>query len=163
MKVDDETIKAVEKVLREPVAAEFSDQAWKIRVNLIVASTIGLVMGLADLQIQPESSILGLRFAGLSNGIIRVTIAGIIAYLLFHFLWVAWDALLEWRLRVTGTRRGFVTGTMWESEHADVPVEPRQSTSITGGSNKVRPWGKSANSLRNLRLTVAVGTRTFRR
>lgn len=128
MQVDEERIRSVEKVLKEPVAAEFSAQAWKIRTNLIVASTIGLVMGLANLHIHPDSSILGLRFTGLSDNLIRFTLAGIIAYLLFHFLWVAWDGFLEWRLRVTGTRKGFVTGSMWEPEHTDTPVDPRQST-----------------------------------
>ena len=128
MEVDDKTIGAVEKILKEPVAAQFSDQAWRIRTNLIIASTIGLVMGLADLRIHPDSSILGLRFTGLSDTVIRVTLAGIIAYLLFHFLWVAWDGFLEWRLRITGTRATFQTGSLLAPDHADFPVDPRQST-----------------------------------
>ena len=128
MQVDEERIRSVEKILKEPVAAEFSEQAWKIRTNLIVASTIGLVMGLANLRIRPDSSFLGMRFDGLSDNLIRFTLAGIIAYLLFHFLWVAWDGFLEWRLRVTGTRKSFITAAMLEPDHADAPVDPRQST-----------------------------------
>lgn len=125
---DEKTSKAVEKVLREPVAAQFSEQAWRIRTNLIIASTIALVMGLAELRIQPDSSFLGLKFSGLSDVAIRMTLAAIIIYLLFHFVWVAFDSLIEWRLRVTGTRSSFQTAAMFFPDHADAPIEPHQST-----------------------------------
>ena len=128
MEVDEEAIKAVEKVLKEPVAAQFSEQAWKIRNNLIVASTIALVMGLAQLQIHSDSTILGLRFTGLSDIVVRATLAVVIIYLLFHFIWAAWDSFLEWRLRITGTRSAFQTGAFFAPKHVDYPVDPRQST-----------------------------------
>jgi hypothetical protein len=54
VQIEEERIEAVEKILREPVAAHLGDQAWKIRANLIVASSIALVMGLADLRITRE-------------------------------------------------------------------------------------------------------------
>jgi len=151
VRVDEEAIRSVEKVLREPVAAEFSEQGWRIRTNLFVTSTIGLVTGLADLRIHPDSSILGLRFIGLSDTVIRMTLAGIILYLLFHFLWVAWDAFLEWRLRVTGTRRSFVTGSLIESRHADIPVNPRQSTLYNWWWQQARSIGELGNLASNLR------------
>lgn len=128
MQVSEERIRAVEKVLKEPIAASFSDQAWKIRTNLIVVSSIGLVMGLAQLRIAPDSSVLGLKFSGLSDATIRLTLASVIVYLLFHFLWVGWDGFLEWRLRITGTRTLYQTGMYWSPDHVDYPVEPRQST-----------------------------------
>src|SRR6267143_4593268 len=128
METDDATIRAVEKILKEPVAAEFSEQAWRIRTNLTVVSGIAVVMRLADLRISADSSVLGLKFTGLSDAVIRVTLAAVIAYLLFHFLGVAWDALVEWRLRITGTRAAFQTGGMWGPDHADFPNDPRQST-----------------------------------
>jgi hypothetical protein len=101
------TIQAVEKVLKEPVAAQFSEQAWKIRTSLFIASTIALVVALANLRINADSSILGLRFTGLSDPVIRFTLAAIILYLLFHFVWVSRDSFLEWKLRITGTRSAF--------------------------------------------------------
>lgn len=128
MRIDEERIKAVEKVLKEPVAAGFSDQAWKIRNNLIVGSSIALVMGLAKVQIAPDSTFLGLKFNGLNDNVIRLTLAAVVIYLLFHFLWAGWDSLLEWRLRITGTRTVFQTGSMFAPRHVDYPVEPRQST-----------------------------------
>jgi len=151
MRVDEDAMRSVEKVLREPAAAEFSDQAWKVRTNLIIASTIGLVMALADLRIDADSSILGLRFVGMSDTVIRVTIAAIIAYLFFHFLWLALDAFLEWRLRVTGTRRAFVTGSLMESRHADIPVNSRQSTLYNWWWQQSRSIGELGNLASNLR------------
>jgi hypothetical protein len=59
----------------------------------------------------------------LTNGLIAIT-----SYLLVHFLWSSLDALLEWRVRVTGTRVSFVTTGVFSSEHADYPKNPRQST-----------------------------------
>lgn len=128
MRIDEERIKAVEKNLKEPVALQFSDQVWKIRANLIVASAIALVVGVANLQISPESSFLGIRFSGLNDILIRTNLGAIVLYLLVHFLWTGWDSFLEWRLRVTGTRSAFQTGSMWSPEHVDHPVDPRQST-----------------------------------
>jgi hypothetical protein len=128
METDEETIKAVEKVLKEPVAAEFSEQAWKIRMNLTLTSAIAVVMCLANLRITADSSILGLKFSGLSDGVIRVTLFAIVAYLLVHFVWVAWDAFFEWRLRITGTRVAFQTSSFFAPDHIDSPSDPRQST-----------------------------------
>jgi hypothetical protein len=128
MQISEERIRAVEKVLKEPIAAQFSDQAWKIRTNLIIASSIALVMGLAQLHITADSSFLGLKFSGLSDVVIRFTLAAVIVYLLFHFLWVGWDSFVEWRLRITGTRTLYQTGGVWGPDHADYPVDPRQST-----------------------------------
>jgi hypothetical protein len=128
MRVDEEKIKAVEKLLKEPVAAEFSPQAWKVRTNLIIASAIALAMGLAKIRIAADSTFLGLKFEGLNDIVVRVTLATVIVYLLFHFIWVGWDAFLEWRLRITGTRTAFQTGSFFSPPHVDHPVDPRQST-----------------------------------
>jgi hypothetical protein len=140
---EEEKHKSVEKVLGDPVAAEFSDKAWKIRTNLIVASAIAVAISLANLRITADSSILGLKFNGLSDPVIRNGLSALIGYLLLHFCWVSWDSLMEWRLRITGTRRGFVTGMMWESEHADIPSDPRQSTLYNW-------WKQQAGGIGNL-------------
>lgn len=138
---------AVEKVLGEPVATEFSEKAWKIRTNLIMASAIAVAIGLGELRITPDSSILGLKFNGLSDLVIRYGLSAVIGYLLLHFLWVAWDSFLEWRLRITGTRRGFITGATWGSEHEDIPREPRQSTLYNW-------WKQEARAIGNLTATA---------
>ncbi len=128
MQIDEKRLRAVEKVLKEPVAAQFSEQAWKVRTNLFIASFIAMVMGVAKIRIAADSTFLGLKFMGLTDSVIRFTLAAVIVYLLIHFLWTAWDSFLEWRLRITGTRSAFRTGSFYEPDHVDHPVDPRQST-----------------------------------
>lgn len=61
---EDKKLKAVEEALGKPVAPELSENAWKIRTNLIVTSVIAIGVVLADLRIDAGSSVLGLKFAG---------------------------------------------------------------------------------------------------
>src|SRR5262249_16960966 len=121
METSEEKFQLVERVLKEPVAAEFSEQAWKIRTNLTLISGVSVVTCLAKLSITPDSSVLGLRFHGLNDIVIKFTLAAVVAYLLVHFVWVALDAFMEWRLRITGTKLAFQTGSLAASEHADYP------------------------------------------
>lgn len=48
----------VRKALGEPFAADFSDYTRKLRMNLIVASFIGLVVVYAHVSILPSSTFL---------------------------------------------------------------------------------------------------------
>jgi hypothetical protein len=104
MSSSESTTEAVFKVLGEPAFAEFSDNAWKIRTNLILASVISIAVVFGDLHIEPDSQILGLKFKGLTDAVLTNGLIAVVSYLLLHFVWTAIDALLEWRLRVTGTR-----------------------------------------------------------
>jgi len=115
-------------VLGEPVAPELQNNAWKIRTNLIIASVIAITIVLADLRIDPESTVLGLKFSGFSDTVLRTGLLLIVVYLSIHFLWTAVDSFLEWRLRITGTRLSFITTARLSSEHGDYPNDPRQST-----------------------------------
>src|SRR5690242_8280755 len=100
---DDEAFKAVEKILGEPAAAEFSDAVWRIRNHLMIASVIAIAVVLGDLHIDPGSTIVGLKFSGLNDRVLRGALLLVESYLLIHFLWAAFDGVLAWRLRVTGT------------------------------------------------------------
>lgn len=124
----DKSVDAVEKALGEPAFTEFPENSWKIRTNLIFASTVAIAVVLGNLHIDPDSSIFGLKFKGLSDTIITNGLIAAVSYLLLHFLWVSIDAVFEWRLRITGTRVAFVTTGRISSEHGDYPAEPRQST-----------------------------------
>lgn len=125
---DEDNLKAVEKVLGDPAFAEFSPNTWKIRTYLIIASVISIAVVFADLHIDPGSTVLGLKFHGLSDTVLTNGLFGVTLYLLLHFLWSAVDTLLEWRLRITGTKVAFATTGIFASEHADYPRDPRQST-----------------------------------
>lgn len=126
--MDSKDLKAIEKVLGEPAFAEFSSNVWKIRSNLMIASVISITVVVADLHIDAGSTILGLKFNGLNDIVIGTGLFVITLYLLFHFIWSAADSLVEWRLRVTGTKVTFVTAAKLASEFGDYPRDPRQST-----------------------------------
>lgn len=149
MKTSDpeELSRAVEKALGEPVAPELSANAWKIRTNLLVVSVIAIGVVLADLRIDPSSTVLGLRFSGFTDSVLRNGLLLILCYLTVHFLWTALDGFLEWKLRVTGTRLSYVTAGNYTSEHADHPSDPRQSTLY-------RWWISEAKRVGNLRTRL---------
>jgi hypothetical protein len=114
--------------LGEPVFIEFSENAFKIRKNLMIASVISIVVVLADLQINSDSSILGLKFVRLSDEILTRGLIAVTLYLLLHFVWSSFDGFVEWRLRLTGTRVVFQTAAFVSSSDGDYPTDPRQST-----------------------------------
>lgn len=128
MQSPENTLQAVEKILGEPALPELPENVWKIRNNLILAALISIAVVFGELHIEPDSQILGLKFKGLTDQVLTNGLLAIVSYLLVHFLWASLDALVEWRLRVTGTRVAFVTTGRFSSEHGDYPSDPRQST-----------------------------------
>ncbi len=147
MQYSKDTLEAVEKVLGEPAFLELTENAWKIRTNLIFASTISIAVVFGSLHIEPDSQIIGLKFKGLSDAILTNGLIALVVYLLVHFLWASADALLEWRLRVTGTRVTFVTTARFASEHGDYPSDPRQSTLYNWWKDEARKIGNVAPHL----------------
>lgn len=121
-------IKAVEKVLGEPISPELNENMAKMRKNLIFVSVIAILLVLANLRIDPSSTFLGLKFSGLTDCVIRKCLLLITIYLGIHFLWTAWDGFMAWRLRITGTKLSFITAGTFPEEHGDYPNDPRQST-----------------------------------
>lgn len=121
-------IESVSKALGEPVATDFSDYVRKIRNGLLAISIISIIILLGDLKISSESSFLGLKFEGLDDDLILWVIFCFNSYLFAHFLWCGFDSFQEWRLRVTGTRVMYQTGTRFATPDCDYPNDPRQST-----------------------------------
>lgn len=124
----EDKIKQAEKVLGEPVASDFTDYVRKIRNNLIFLSVVSIGICLANLTISTDSTFLGLKFIGLQNQNIIKALFLLNAYFLIHFIWCSIDHLLEWRLRVTGTRVAFITAATYTSELGDYPTDPRQTS-----------------------------------
>jgi hypothetical protein len=86
---------------------------------------------LAELKINGDSSILGLKFENLTDELCRSILLTTNIYLFIHFLWCAWDSFVEWRLRVTGTKLAYKTGFTISHDAeaaADHPDDQRQST-----------------------------------
>lgn len=118
----------VEQAIGKPVAAEFPEHTIKVRRNLLAASSISIFLILSGAHLDTESAILGFKFIGATDTHIRTGLLLVTGYFFIHFLWLAWDYFLEWRLRITGTRLAFITGARFTSGEADYPDDPRQST-----------------------------------
>lgn len=132
---DDEKLKAIAKVLGEPVAISLDSELAKTRLRLLVVSSLSLAIVYFDLHIGAHSTILGLRIENLSDEVVRTILTVALVYLYAHFLWGAMDGLREWKLRLTGlrylrpthSRRSLSEG--WEgAPDAEHPTDPRQST-----------------------------------
>lgn len=145
-------LKAVDKILGSPVIAQFDEQTTKLRTNLIIASAVSIALCLADLHISPDSRILGLKFAGLTDTLIRNALLAIVAYMSLHFIWNAGDGFMEWRLRITGTRAAFVPQAMWTADHHDSPSDPRQSTLYNWWKEQASRMGNMSIAEINARL-----------
>lgn len=138
---DDKSIEAIERTLGRPIGGELSENALRVRRNLLVASLISICAVIGGIRLDPNSTILGFRFLGLNDEIVRIGLAVVTCYLLVHFLWYVLEALLEWRIRITGTRLAFVTAAKVGSPHADYPDDPRQSTLYSWWSEHAKRIG----------------------
>lgn len=145
---------AVSKVLGEPVSIQFPDNVWKIRTNLILTSLIAIAVVFGDLHIEADSTVMGLKFKGISDTVLSNGLVVIIAYLLVHFLWAAMDSFLEWRLRITGTRVAFVTTGRFSSEHCDYPSDPRQSTLYHWWLEQSKGLGSFTERMQQIDITL---------
>ncbi|MCH7958930.1 MAG: hypothetical protein IID08_02295 [Candidatus Hydrogenedentes bacterium] len=131
-------IKAVHKVLGEPVICEFDAKTQRIRTNLFLFCLISIVYVVGGLRIDADSSVLGFKFEGLDDALFRYSFLAAIVYLAIHFFWCAFDNFMEWRLRITGTRVAFITAGKWVSEGSDYPEDPRQSTLYNWWKDQVK-------------------------
>ncbi|VWX32815.1 conserved membrane hypothetical protein [Limnobacter sp. 130] len=117
----------VEEVLGAPINPELSEYAQKLRRNLLTFSAVYVFCWLTGVKLDPTSAFFGIKLIGLNEQQFSIGTMIINAYLLIHFGWYAWEAVMEWRIRLTGTKVAFQTGSTFGSEAADYPGEPRQS------------------------------------
>jgi hypothetical protein len=125
---DSERQAAVEKILGEPYMPDFSEEALKVRRNLLAVSLISIAGTIAGVRIAPDSPVFGFHLEHLNQAVIGKVVALVVGYMLIHFLWYVIDAFAGWRLRVTGTRVSFITAGTYGSADLDYPGDPRQST-----------------------------------
>lgn len=119
----------VEEVLGAPINPELSEYAQKLRRNLLAFSAVYIFCWVNGVEIDRESSFFGIKLIGLNAEQFSVGTMIVNTYLLVHFGWYAWEAMLEWRVRVTGTRVAFQTSSSYGTTRAgDYPANPRQST-----------------------------------
>jgi len=131
--------KEVEELLGKPVFPEFSDRVEKLRRNLLIISLITLGLFFGGLDVDPSSTLLGLKFKGLTTNSIHTGLLVLNVYMFIHFIWCAWDSILEWKLRITGTRQ--ILKTTWEDECTDQAENPQQSTLYNWWLERARKIG----------------------
>lgn len=125
---EENTVEAVELVLGQPMPVEYSENALKVRRNLLAVSTVAVVMQLGGATLATNAPIFGFQFSDLTVHTLKLGLLGVVVYLTVHFLFYVVESFVEWRLRLTGCRVAFITGTRYESVHKDIPIDPRQST-----------------------------------
>lgn len=148
-------VEAVEAALKSPVAAGLSEQAEKVRRNLLVFSLVSVAGVLWDVGLKTDASIFGFTFDGLTPDKVLAGLALVTGFSLIHFIWLSWDSFLEWRLRITGTRLAFVTIGRSSSEDADYPDDPRQSTLHYWWAERARITGDMSGKLSALQPQLA--------
>jgi hypothetical protein len=136
-------IEAVQKILGEPIAVGLTDRAWRARTQLLVVSLVAIGVVWFKLRVDTQATVFGFSLTGLTDRAVHDALGLAVAYLLVHFIWMAWESFAEWRLRLTGTRVAFVTAGIFGNEEADYPRDPRQSTLANW-------WGQSAPRVGNL-------------
>lgn len=126
--------KAMEKMLGEPFGLEFQEDVLKTRRNLLVAAGASIVIWAAGLTITPGtpngsiSPFFGVTLNGMTHRVFLWSMFTAVSYLFIHFLWASFDAFGEYRLRSTGAKVRFQTGSIWADAGIDAPIHPRQST-----------------------------------
>ncbi len=105
-----ERAKTVEGLLGNPVLLDSSDEVSKTRLRLLIVAAFSFAVGIFNLRIDDNASLLGLKVIGLTDEVIRSSLFAIICYTLVHFIWSMWDAFVEWRLRLTGINEAIVQG-----------------------------------------------------
>ncbi|MGB5054688.1 MAG: hypothetical protein WBO24_09870, partial [Nitrospirales bacterium] len=128
MTEEEKRVEVAQKVLGAPVIFEVDSQTLKIKTNIMFISVIAITISFFNLGIQEHSTLFGLAITNLNIGVVKSVFSIILFYLLFHFIWLSWDNLLEWRLRVTGTKSVFETVGKYKNPLGDYPKDSRQSS-----------------------------------
>ena len=149
-------VAAVEKVLGEPFFGDFPENALKVRRNLVILSVILIAINLGGIQINSSSTFLGLRFDGLNSVFLLQILSYINLYLLIHFSWCAFDSILEWKIRITGTRLAFVTTARLSSEDGDYPNDARQSTMYSWWIAQAKKIGNLKGKIETIESQIKV-------
>lgn len=125
---DDDRLKAVEKVLGEPVGFDVSEPALKVKNLLLGVSIILLCMVVGGISVGKKVSFLGISLEGITAYKMVLGLSVAVFWVTGHYLWYCIELFGEWKLRVTGTRVSYQTGGTFGSAEADYPSNPKQST-----------------------------------
>jgi hypothetical protein len=122
-------LKAVEKILTQPVFIGFSEETIRVRRNLLTIAFFVVVYKLSELEID-IFSFLGTTFKNgkPSKEFLDITLLCLIIYHFAHFIWQSIDAWKECKLRVTGTNALFMKNDIAKESSEDYAFDPLQSS-----------------------------------
>jgi len=127
--LDQSIVNDVGKALGAPFYGDLPENALRVRRNVLALSFISLVIAWSGARLDPNSSILGIKFTGLPDNVVPIALLMVNVYWLLHFAWCALEAVLEWRLRLTGEKVLLLTGgNIIGSKHGGDVSDQRQAT-----------------------------------
>ena len=91
-----------DEVFKEPFYEGFDENTYRMRRNLIVSSSISLLLVWFNLKISETTSLGFFSVEGLSNRVVYTALFFVTLYNLGHFFVVALSYFLKWRISVTG-------------------------------------------------------------
>lgn len=153
MSTEDKNRTAVQKVLGEPVFIGFSDEVNRIRRNLLVIASIILTYKHSGTEIT-RFTVFGVDFEHLKPTFVDNCLFLLLLYAFIHFLLHSWDAVQEWRIRITGTRLSYITEGTWGHAAKDTPNDPRQSTLMTWWTEQASILSQYGNLIDDLKADV---------
>lgn len=125
---DDQKITALRKSMGEPIGFDISEAAAKIKRNLILISSVVLVLIFGGVEAAPGVSIFGVSLTGVTSTKLMIGLSIVLLYSLSHYLWYCYELYSEWAIRLTGAKLGFVTSGAFGADGMDYPSDPKQST-----------------------------------
>ncbi|WP_064116724.1 hypothetical protein [Pseudomonas fluorescens] len=123
-----DTVAAVDKALGSPVDFESSDEAKKIKRNLLTISVIVIALILGEITASDKISLFGVSLEGVTPQKLMSGLGLFLIYNFLHYIWFCFDLFGEWSIRITGTRSAFITAGMFASKDCDYPSDPKQSS-----------------------------------
>ena len=100
---DQEKLKMIESVMREPKGIEITDYEERIRRNVLFSSLLALAFTWLGLSINKDSTFFGgLHFDNITPKAVYWILLSIISYELIHYFWVQFNNFSHWKIRLTG-------------------------------------------------------------
>ena len=124
---DEKSFPSFDNILEEPILKPISENFLRIRRNLLLISLLGILYGMDTFDIE-GLIISGIKINCSSINLLEIAGFSIILYQFLHFTIEAWEHLIYWRLRYTGTKLAHVTTGKFAHEGGDYPSDTQQST-----------------------------------
>ncbi|MHA6138461.1 hypothetical protein ACX3YC_13630 [Pseudomonas mohnii] len=152
-----ETHTQVKEILANPIFIISDDSSLKIKTHLMILSFVALFLTLGGVHVDEGSTFFGFKFTGLTEQAIKLGLFIIITYMVIHFIWMSYDALQEWEIRTTGTKKAFAPVLKHDIEEAfrpSMPSDPRQSTLYFWWTTQAGRIGDLSSTLQDCREKI---------